>query len=236
MTINGHSPNGWRTGPMYTFSEAGKLAHVSTSTVRNWLMGYTSGGQDIAPLITTHDKNRAMVSFLNLIEIVVAGQFRKALHVKYQTVLSAYFNAKQIFNLDYPFAHLDLEALGGHIVQRYRHQPSIISMQAMDTPEQWSLGLPLPNEVLYTIHQLDYVEELAAKWFPVGRDVPIVVDPRISTGIPTVVGTGVTVGAIHERFKAGHNIEFLARDYELEPTVIQTVIQYSMQHSELVAA
>jgi len=236
MTTNGHSLNRWRTGPMYTFSEAAQLAHVSTSTVTNWLRGYTSAGHDIAPLITTHDRNRAMVSFLNLIEIVVAGQFRKALHVKYQTVLRAYDNAKQIFNLDYPFAHLELEALGGHIVQHYRNQPSGKSMQAMDTPEQWSLGLPLPNEVLNTIHQLDYLEELAAKWFPVGRDVPIVIDPQISTGIPTVIGTGVTIGAIHERFKAGHNIEFLAGDYELEPSVIQTVIQYAMQHSELVAA
>lgn len=236
MTTNGPSLNGWRTGPMYTFSEAGQLAHVSTSTVRNWVKGYNNAGLDVAPLITTYDKNRAMVSFLNLVEIVVAGQFRKALHVKYQTVLNAYSNAKQIFSLDYPFAHLKLEALGGHIVQRYRNQPSNTSMQSIDTPAQWPLGLPLPDEVSNTIHQLDYLEELAAKWFPMGRDVPIVIDPQISTGIPTVVGTGVTIGAIHERFKAGHNIEFLAGDYALEPNVVQTVIQYAMQHSELVAA
>ncbi len=109
----------------------------------------------------------------------------------------------------------------------------------MDRPEQWSLPMalpPLPNEVLQVIEQIEYLQELAAKWFPVGRDVPIVIDPRVSTGIPTVAGTGVTVGAIHERFKAGHKIEFLSRDYELEPSVVQTVIQYAMQHSELLAA
>ena len=40
MSDNGNSKNGWRTQPMYSFSEAAHLAHVSVSTVRNWLLGY----------------------------------------------------------------------------------------------------------------------------------------------------------------------------------------------------
>ena len=242
MTQNGDGHgilNGWRTQPMYTFSEAAQLAHVSTSTVRNWLRGYSGAGRDIQPIFTTHDRNVAMVSFLNLIEIVVAGQFRKALYVKYQTVISAYENTKEIVGSQYPFAHVRLEPLGGRVVHRIKNQPADASMQAMDRPEEWSLPLelpPLPNEVLETIHQIEYLQELAAKWFPLGREIPIVIDPQIGTGTPTVVGACVTIGAIHQRFKAGHRIEFLARDYELEPSVVQTVIQYGMQHSELVAA
>lgn len=237
---NGHSNlDGWRTQPMYTFSEAAQLAHVSTSTVRGWLRGYSGPERDIQPIFTTHDRNVAMVSFLNLIEIVVASQFRKALGVKYQTVISAYAHAKEIVDSQYPFAHARLEPLAGNIVYFIKSQPGTSSRQAMDRPEQWSLPMdlpPLPNEVLQVIEQIEYLQELAAKWFPVGRDVPIVIDPRVSTGIPTVAGTGVTIGAIHERFKAGHKIEFLSRDYELEPSVVQTVIQYAMQHSELLAA
>ncbi len=69
---NGHSNfNGWRTQPMYTFSEAAQLARVSTSTVRNWLRGYSGPERDTQPIFTTHDRNVAMVSFLNLIEIVI---------------------------------------------------------------------------------------------------------------------------------------------------------------------
>ena len=81
------SLNGWRTQQMYTFSEAGHLAHVSPSTVRNWLFGY-AGGHDgpVAPLFARRDETGAMVSFLQLIEIVVAENFRKAEHVGFQTV------------------------------------------------------------------------------------------------------------------------------------------------------
>ena len=242
MTQNGNSHtnfNGWRTQPMYTFSEAAQLARVSTSSVRNWLIGYSGAGREIRPIFTTHDKNRAMVSFLNLIEIVVAGQFRKALHVKYQTVLRAYENAKAIVDSQYPFAHARLEPLGPRIVYMVKNRPIGESLQSVDNPAQWSFPMelpPLPTEVRQVISEIEYLQDLAAKWFPVGRDVPIVIDPRISTGIPTILGTGVTIGAIHERFKAGHKIEYLARDYKIEPSVVQTVIQYAMQHSELVAA
>jgi len=82
----------------------------------------------------------------------------------------------------------------------------------------------LPNEARQIIDQIEHLQELAAKWLPVGRDVPIAIDPQASTDIPTVAGTGVTFGAIHERFKVGHKIEFIARDYELESSVVQTVI------------
>ena len=231
--------NGWRTQPIYTFAEAAQLANVSSSTVRNWLRGYTGAGGEVQPMFSTHDRNVSMVSFLNLIEIVVAGQFRKALHVKYQTVLSAYENANEIVGSPYPFAHARLEPLGGNIVYIMKNQPKNTSRQAMDRPEQWSLPIelpPLPNEVLETIHQIDYLQELAAKWFPVGKEVPIVMDPRKSTGIPTVLGTGVTIGALYERFKAGHKIDYLARDYKLESSTVETVIQYALKHSELVAA
>ena len=235
MTQNGNlheKHDAWRTQPMYTFSEAAHLAHVSTSTVRNWLRGYVGPGRTIPPLFATHDRDAAMVSFLNLVEIVLAAQFRKTAGISYQTAYHAYSNAREIFHLDYPFAHLSLESIGGHIVQKYRGQPSSASMQSMDTPEQWTLGLPLPDEVSKSIGQLDYSNELASRWHPAGKNVPIVIDPQISAGIPTILGSGVSIPAIHSRFKAGHKIAFIARDYQLEQDTIETAIQYA----ELVAA
>ncbi len=232
---NGHQDfNLFRTQPMYTYAEAAHLAQVSTSTVRNWLLGYTGVSGAVPPLFATHDRDTAMVSFLNLIEIVVAAQFRKAIGIKYQIVRRAYENAKEIFSLEYPFAHLQLEAIGGHIVQRYRGLPPSASMRSMDAPDQWTLGLPLPEEVLRTIKQIFYSldDDLASKWFPIGKDIPIVIDPLVSAGIPTVTGSGVTIPAIHRRFKAGNSIDFISRDYQLDKDVIETAIRYA----DLVAA
>ena len=218
---NGH--NEWRTQPMYTFSEAGHLAHVAASTVRNWLFGYTGRyGEAVPPLFEAPGGSGAMVSFLQLIEVVVAGNFRKAERVSFRTVRRAYENAKAQWGIDYPFAHLRLEALGGHIVQRFRTDRPGRSLQALDEPLQWTL----PGLVLETLAQLDYEFDLAARWYPVGKAVHIVVDPKITSGLPTIVGRGVTVEVIHQRFKAGQRLEYIAQDFALDATLVEEAVRY----------
>ena len=218
-----HNIETWRTQPMYSFSEAAHLAHVSASTVRNWLFGYTARGGEVQPLFRQPHRNGAMVSFLQLIEIVVAGNFRKSGRVSFQTVRRAHDNAKLQWALECPFAHSQLDALGGHIVQRLHSERSGESLQALDEPQQWAL----PGLVLDTVHQLEYEMELAARWYPIGKEIPIVVDPRLSAGLPTISGRGVTIEAIIRRFRSGQRIDFISQDFELEPYIIEEAVRYA---------
>ncbi len=222
---NGHETlNGWRTESMYSFSEAAHLADVSTTTVKNWLFGYSVRGRDVPPLFPSSDA--AMVSFLQMIEIMVAGRFRKSAvggkSVPFRAVRDAYLNARESSGIEYPFAHLRLEALGGHIVHFLREGGSIASYQTLDTPEQWTM----PGLLRETIDQIDYQHELASRWFPIGRSVPIVVDPRLSTGLPVIEGRGVTVQAIRNRFMAGLRIDFIAEDFAMDPELVETALRY----------
>lgn len=215
--------NGWRTDPLYTYEEAAHLAHVSPQTVKNWLFGYTSKYGDVSPLFDHPAKDVAMVSFLQFIEIVVAAKFRKAEKISFKTVRRAYDNAKKEWELEYPFAHLKLEALGGHIVRSFHEVYPEDSFQTLDTPEQWTL----PSLVIDTIHQFDYVPDLVARWYPIGKNVPIIVDPRFNTGFPTILGRGVTVGVIHKRFKLGQRIDYLAEDFALDRNIVEEAVRYA---------
>ena len=224
---NGHQAlNGWRTESMYTFSEAAHLAGVSTTTVKNWLFGYTVKGRDVPPLLPS--KSGAMVSFLQMIEIMVAGRLRKSVSggkgLPFSTVREAYVNAQEEWNTEYPFAHLKLEALGGHVVHFLREGSSRDSFQALDAPGQWTLPRLLRRE---TSDQLEYDDELAVRWFPIGKTVPIVVDPKLSTGMPVIMGRGVTVQAIRKRFNAGLNIDFIAEDFKMDRNLVKTALRYS---------
>ena len=93
----------------------------------------------------------------------------------------------------------------------------------MDSLEQWTLPGLLRRE---TTDQIEYQGELAARWFPIGKQVPIVVDPRVSTGLPVIEGRGVTVQAIRKRFKSGLRIDFIAKDFDLKPELVETALQY----------
>jgi len=85
----------------------------------------------------------------------------------------------------------------------------------------------LQGLVLETLEQLDFESELAARWYPVGKSIPIVVDPKITSGLPTIVGRGVTVEVIHQRFKAGQRLEYLAQDFVLEPVLVEEALRYA---------
>ena len=207
---------------MYSFSEAARLAGVSISTVRNWLFGYTIEERQVAPLLKA-PPDTTCCSFLNLIEIMVAARFRKAEGTSFQTVKRTYENARRLYSLEYPFAHykLRLKAIGGHIVHMIKERGSL---QAIDTPEQYTI----PNLVIEMTEQLEYELELAAKWYPVGKKIPIVVDPYISAGVPTIKGRGITVENIEKRFYVGKQpFEFIAKDLELEQRVVEEIIRFA---------
>jgi uncharacterized protein (DUF433 family) len=221
MSNNGNGKNGWRTQLMYSFTEVAHLSHVSVSTVRNWLLGYTTTKGEVEPLFKGHPEEEKACSFLQLIEIVVAAKFRKAEHKSFRLVRQAYDNARRLYKLDYPFASMELKAIGGHIVHILRVPGA--SLQAIDQPEQFTL----PDLVQETLAQIEYEYDLAARWWPVGTEVPIVVDPQISGGLPVIKGRGITVEAIHKRFKANQKMEFIARDFALKVGIVEEAIRYA---------
>ncbi|MDE2687523.1 MAG: DUF433 domain-containing protein [Chloroflexota bacterium] len=213
----------WRTQPMYSFVEASRLANVSTTTVKNWFLGCSTKAKgDVPPLFPGGVAGGSMLSYLQLMETVVAARFRMVDNARYRDVHAAYRNAAEILKVEYPFAHLKLESLGGHIIARLEGEEIGDSLQAFDNPVQWSL----PGLIIDTILQVDYEDELAAKWFPLGKEYPIVIDPRISSGIPTIKGRGISVNAVFKRWRAGNKIGFIAEDLEMEADVVETVLQY----------
>lgn len=209
---------------MYSFAEVAHLAQVSASTVRNWLLGYATTQGPVQPLFKGHPEEERSCSFLQLIEIVVAAKFRKAERQPFRTVRRAYDNARELWpHLEYPFASLELKSIGGHIVHIIRVPGA--PLQAIDEPEQYTI----PDLVQETLEQIEYEYELASRWYPVGKEVPIVVDPQISSGVPIVQGRGITVEAIHRRFKAKQKIGFIASDFRLDPETVEEVIRYAEQ-------
>ena len=210
----------WRTQPMYSFREAARLSGVSTSTVRNWFLG--NAARQTPSLFPEGAAENSMISFLQLVETIVAARFRSQENVRYRNVHAAYLNAREILGIQYPFAHSNLEALGGHIIARLEGEDTGKSLQALDSPTLWSL----PGLVLEVIHQIDYENDLAARLFPKDKGCPIVIDPRVSSGVPTIEGTGVTINTIFKRWRAGMKMDFIARDLSLEVADVETVLQY----------
>jgi len=214
--------NGWRTNPLYTIQEAARLAHVSHITVRRWLFGYQTKETEFSPVLGNQEK-APLVSFLTLIEILVASNFREN-SVPFARIRSAHDFAQQQWGISAPFASIKLEPLGGHILHRFDEETPGKSLAALDTKlQQWTL----PGFIIDRIRTFDYELDLVSRWYPLGKNIPIVVDPRISAGLPTIFERRVTINTIHNRFKAGYSIPFIASDLKLKRDTIEDALRYA---------
>lgn len=213
----------FRTGKTYSVSQAAALAKVSHGTVRNWLFG----GLEVEPVFGSSEKGRgdlALVSFLELSELIVAARFRR-LKIRLQRIRDAHDFASKDWKVDYPFAHLNLQSIGGHILSKFEEEQPAPGghFVVLSSPEQYLL----PGLVSEELANFEYArDKFAARWFPFGREVPVVVDPRFSAGQPTIVDRGVRVDIVRRRWKAGETVSSIARDFELEPPQVEAVLQH----------
>ena len=206
----------FRTDKAYTIPQAARLAEISTSTANRWLsiVGWDS-----------LDDPYPMLSFLELIELVVVAKFRRPpTPMPFARIAQAHAFAKQEFGLPYPFATEKLLRLGGHVLH-------CLHLKSDDKSHDWTAidmngHHTLPGLVQAELEQnVTYTDEFAGIWYPRGRQVPIVVDPRIAAGRPTVEGHGITVETLRRRWHAGETFRELALDYGLTKDVVERVVQ-----------
>lgn len=214
-----------RTSPLYTVSQAARLAGTTPQTARRWLLGYRVAGHSMQPVFS-RDAEQPLLSFLDLIELVVAVRFRRGAPGKpmpLERVRSAHHFMRGVLRIDHPFASTRLRSEGGHILHDFETADPAPRTLAVDLHGNYVL----PNLVTEQLEAMDFASEdgLAVRWFPAGKAVPIVVAPGLGTGLPVVQGTNLRVSVIKARFDSGVKIEDLAVDFDLDSATVQAALR-----------
>jgi uncharacterized protein (DUF433 family) len=82
------------------------------------------------------------------------------------------------------------------------------------------------NEVLGPfLETLDYADEVAARWWPLGRTAQVVVDPDYGFGFPVLAESGVRTEIIRERILAGDLEDQIAKDFDISTVEVQRAVQ-----------
>ena len=223
----------FRTGKAYTVAEAAKLAKTTPATVRRWLQGYEAVGHRMTPVfgerVRAADGEILMLSFLELAEVIVAARFRQGDHgppIPLKRIREAHDYARKAFHLPCPFATLRLRQEGVDIMRVFDENYPGPRLLALNRGGQWALPLRVQAE----LEHFDFEEtgdRLALRWYPMGKNVPIVVDPHIAAGRPTIHGRNITVATVFQRFEHGETINAIAEDYEIDQRLIEEAIRFA---------
>lgn len=217
------------TRPLYSYAEADRLAGVSRGTSNRWVKGYkywNDEGERVAqPPMTAGPEGRTKggVSFFDLIGIKAIDALRE-LGFGTRTIRDIIKYCRLELGVDYPLA-----------TQTFKTDRRKIYMHAGDGRLLEVLGgqrgAQAWDEILDPfLRNLDYQNELARRWWPLGReDKRVVVDPDYGFGLPVIMGSGVRTDSIAEQYEAGDTVEHIAYDFNVTPEQIEGALELERQ-------
>ena len=223
-----HDP---RELPAYGLTEAAHYLRMPRATLRSWVLGryYLTGfgRRFFEPVIALPQKDRPLLSFMNLVEAHVLDAIRREHEVPLPKVRRALNYLKAQFASRHPLAGQVFETDGLDLfIQKYGRLINI------------SRDGQLAMRILLEAH-LRRIERdpkgIPVRLYPFVRkrqtDEPkvVVIDPYVSFGRPVLVGTGIATAVIAERYKAGESVDDLAGDYGRPPSEIEEAIRCELQ-------
>lgn len=209
--------------PLYSFAEADRIVRVSSGTSRRWLKGryFWYGGErrEMEPVTPMSDTKEA-VTFVDLMEVATIGQLRKR-----------NFSLKRIRQIN-AYCRLYLKEPRPLVTQKFKVAGQDIFLDVdFDVLVEVGreAGMLAWREVLEPfLEDVEYENELVRRWWPLGREHMVVVDPDYGFGLPVVEGTGVRTEIIAERHRAGDSTKEIAYDFDVTPKQIDDALRWEM--------
>jgi uncharacterized protein (DUF433 family) len=198
--------------PAYQIGEAARYAQISPQTVAAW--------RKIDRKVLSEKHSRERLSYLQLIELAVVAAFRKA---KFQLseIRAAREFVKLSLNSAYPFAEFEFKRYGKSLFTEYEEAGGRRKLVKANQAGQ----LAWKELVGPLLQEFEYEHEgIAIRWHVVGRTSPVIIDPRISFGAPSIKGTPTWI--IKGRYDAGESDTAIAEDFELEVSSVREALKF----------
>lgn len=215
---------------IYSVAEASQLTRVSTTRIRRWLRGYksTTRGKTYDPLWRGQFKpidNRMALGFLDLMEIKFVGAFR-VLGVSWHMIHRACEKAAERFpDESHPFCTRRFLTDGKEIfIQLHKEtgEPSLMEIVGSQQVFAEILGPYLKGL------EFNAANNILERWWPLGTDRGIVVDPKRNFGQPSIFERDIPTRVLAKSVQANGSIEIVAKWYDMKPALVKEAVEYEV--------
>jgi len=200
---------------IYTAREVARFAGLSPSRVVRWMSGYDFKARESVrhanSSIAREADHGPSLTFLDLIEVLFVKSFLEH-GVKMRVIREAAQRAVDLFGTHHPFAIKRFETDGRDIFTRL-----VPKGRATDRMINVVDGQTMFTEVISLyLKQIEY-DHLgdAAKWWPLGKAEPVLIDPKVSFGTPITAAGHVPTHAIHCALAAGDSESDVAKWFDI---------------------
>ncbi len=219
------------TAPTYSLSEGADLAGVSSQTVSHWFRGRAGSGQ--VPLF--QDRRRARdeeirLSFLEVSETIVAALLRRN-GASMARLRNAREFTRRYVKSEYPLATEQFKLSSRRILLEFSAAaPSARERDVLVDFDERAGQSVLPVYFSTALDRFDYQLDLAPAWarryYPYGRQTPLVIDPQFGSGRLTVAGTNIRAESVFARVSRGYSAEEIRDDFRLPLETVRAILQF----------
>lgn len=215
-----------RTG-IYSIPEASRLTHVSTWRMRRWLRGYefkVKTGRHSSPPVWEGQlepiDHTVALGFLDLIEIRCVDALIQA-GVSWATLRTAHEHAKKMVGSTHPFCTNRFATDGQTVFLRMHEKCKEVIVWDMKDIQRVFDTIIEPF-----LKNMEFSEGEAVRWWPMGHDHQVVLDPRRSFGSPIVVEHGVPTIVLAAAFRTEQDPRIVAEWFDVSLHEVQDAIDF----------
>ncbi|HMJ64941.1 MAG TPA: hypothetical protein VK615_06295 [Candidatus Binatia bacterium] len=216
---------------IYTIPYASRLTKVSAGRMRRWLRGYRYHDRDkttrsLPPLWEGQwqpiDHTLAL-GFLDLVEIRFVDAFLKA-GVTWTTLHRARARAKELFKVSHPFS-----------TNRFVTDGREILLETDGQSEQPSLLDIIPRQQVFAaivkplLRDLEYAGGTVVRWWALGTDRGVVLDPTRNFGRPIIARHGFPTEVLSHAAGASDSVNEVASWFELAERDVEDAVEFERQ-------
>lgn len=205
---------------LYTIPDVANILNLNRTLVRRWLREYWGNqfrlkGKSFA---SWGEGRKKAIHFFTLIEFYVFYQLRK-LGVSAQNIARSHEIISQELGTAFPFANSRILTDGKKIFYTVNGEVIINA----DKSKQININAIIEE----FCHKIDFGDDLnASRYWPLGKDKNIVVDPHHQLGQPTVKNTNILAETLYRMYTSGEKVGFISSLYNVSEDDVKASIEF----------
>lgn len=217
--------------PVYGIVEAAGLLGLRPDRVRAWLDGYERTGRVYEPVIRIERTGEDIVTWGEFVELGYLREYRRN-RVSMQRLRPVVDLLREEFETPYPLATTRPFIYDQELVLK--------AQQAVGLPAAIGIVIRSGQEIMMTPETNRFFKKVefdpsgeARRLLPAGPASPVVIDPLVRFGRPSVAG--VATERLWELYDAGEDLDEIAAVYELDLDAVRSAVAFEDQFRSLAA-